>query len=274
MHFKRSAQTLKLSIHVPARGTTYPRRLRQPELVLSIHVPARGTTEHDNGAEGRSFTFNPRSREGNDRGSLPVSMTLKLLSIHVPARGTTISSRSPSSSCHSFNPRSREGNDNLEDVCSLVDELSIHVPARGTTLVGFAFVDGYTLSIHVPARGTTMLFYTLHPAVYFQSTFPRGERLIYFIDTVQFTDLSIHVPARGTTLPHSPVRLLRQLSIHVPARGTTSSIRIPVPAAFFQSTFPRGERPVLPDKTHQSIIFQSTFPRGERQKVRWKIKQV
>ena len=61
-------------------------------------------------------------------------------------------------------------------------------------------------------------------------------------------------------------RWLRGISIHAPAWGATS---IPVNTtsfgAQFQSTLPRGERPVGAAGNREPPIFQSTLPRGERQ---------
>ena len=55
---------------------------------VSIHVPARGTTYIGSIIPDAVYCFNPRSREGND---LPLSQLYPVLpvSIHVPARGTT-----------------------------------------------------------------------------------------------------------------------------------------------------------------------------------------
>ena len=113
------AWDIKVSIHVPARGTTtanmplssslYDKRIEKLAEV-SIHVPARGTTEKEEGAE-HGIT----------------------VSIHVPARGTT----EEHSFCHvsdsRFNPRSRKGNDQTAIQHVLESMVSIHVPARGTT---------------------------------------------------------------------------------------------------------------------------------------------
>ena len=121
----------------------------------------------------------------------------------------------------------------------------------------------------------------------FQSTFPRGERLLGVQHTVLNIAVSIHVPARGTTLtwmginnsntefqstfprgerpiPLRGLVLAPSVSIHVPARGTTTKflrgdgwvlVSIHVPA--------RGTtlRIVL---NLTNTPFQSTFPRGER----------
>ena len=123
----------------------------------------------------------------------------------------------------------------------------------------------------------------------FQSTFPRGERHLWFSLNRNRHMISIHVPAWGTTNIFLSTLVLIPISIHVPAWGTTSYslmrtlafvISIHVPAwgttvnkhdqedvMQFQSTFPRGERRLILGKTFRLTKFQSTFPRGERRLV-------
>ena len=76
----------------------------------------------------------------------------------------------------------------------------------------------------------------------FQSTLPRGERLLL---------LPCSVP------PFS-------ISIHAPARGATWHTRYPQKSDQFQSTLPRGERQNRKQKGDFAQKFQSTLPRGER----------
>ena len=146
----------------------------------------------------------------------------------------------------------------------------------------------FAVSIHVPARGTTTISINCITVTMFQSTFPRGERLMGEVDARVKKIVSIHVPARGTTKDIREHIARDNVSIHVPARGTTrppghAKDNIPV----FQSTFPRGERrgsrKCLEIPCHRFnprsregndclmlrippllVLFQSTFPRGER----------
>ena len=141
------------------------------------------------------------------------------------------------------------------------------------------------ISIHAPARGATSPFFFWPIAVKFQSTLPRGERLIpkFFIG---FELISIHAPARGAThrpdiyyyrIPisiHAPARGATtefltgfnkwKISIHAPARGATILMRAVPLFVAFQSTLPRGERPISDATRASSFQFQSTLPRGER----------
>ena len=78
------------------------------------------------------------------------------------------------------------------------------------------------VSIHAPARGATLGTKIDNEADgEFQSTLPRGERLIRFRVGLASVVVSIHAPARG---------------------ATTKPERFMVAAYPFQSTLPRGER--------------------------------
>ena len=59
-----------ISIHAPARGATSDRSQTEKVGNISIHAPARGATRRA-GKIGLPFSyFNPRSREGSDKGLL------------------------------------------------------------------------------------------------------------------------------------------------------------------------------------------------------------
>ena len=126
-----------------------------------------------------------------------------------------------------FNPRSREGSDSY---------------GQTTTITS-------TISIHAPARGATQSIYKNMPvSQQFQSTLPRGERLVYILRFPCNIQISIHAPARGATIfqacdyrimgisIHAPARgatygaeevyLFRMISIHAPARGATDSCQM------------------------------------------------
>ena len=108
-------------------------------LRISIHVPARGTTQGVSFIHQPIKHFNPRPREGDD-GKVPAYIkSFHGISIHVPARGTTkwrgsaikntltFQSTSPrggrrvvASGCgvakYDFNPRPREGDDHFRRI--------------------------------------------------------------------------------------------------------------------------------------------------------------
>ena len=80
--------------------------------------------------------------------------------------------------------------------------------------------------------------------IQFQSTFPRGERQHEISAYIQPQKISIHVPARGTTPADAQLAVCPCISIHVPAWGTTKNTWSKIVDHIFQSTFPRGERPL------------------------------
>ena len=192
------------------------------------------------------YDFNPRSRVGNDV-ILVFSEIFVTISIHVPAWGTTSLTRGAT---QSYN-------------------ISIHVPAWGTTGFNTLFLLSDSISIHVPAWGTTVYsipsftrvssFQSTFPRgerqrsqkikeerEKFQSTFPRGERLLRLLCHIQ----TAHFNPRSRVGNDASIFLLQSsdllISIHVPAWGTTAYrfwCRI---RCLFQSTFPRGERRIMP----------------------------
>ena len=102
----------KVSIHVPARGTTILELLEPFKTCLvSIHVPARGTTVYANSGAG-TYEFQSTFPQGERRQLLWALPDLTHVTIHVPAWGTTGAKR----------------------LFLDAKEVSIHVPARGTTL--------------------------------------------------------------------------------------------------------------------------------------------
>ena len=281
-----------ISIHAPARGATQDPHRQRPGHMISIHAPARGATNNHKFFKEAEQYFNPRSREGSDWHAHAEIWRRTNISIHAPARGAT--------------GQPLEG----DAVCLI----SIHAPARGAThelsvcLVGhFLFQstlprgerpmppsqprrlsgnfnprsregsDGagelhrvaHLISIHAPARGAT-------------SQERQAQRT---------QGISIHAPARGATEIVVNVLLRNLISIHAPARGATRSWWYKSLPFAFQSTLPRGERPLsagVPqppriyfnprsregsDQLFRGIImtqtqFQSTLPRGERRNPR------
>ena len=146
---------------------------------VSIHAPARGATEH--------WTSLKRM--------------LPSVSIHAPARGATYcptdhvamlymfqstrprgarrAGRMDSSySVTGFNPRARAGRDPVEQLYSHGNMVSIHAPARGAT----------SMAIDISSRDNV-----------FQSTRPRGARLLRRPAVLRRQLVSIHAPARGAT---------------------------------------------------------------------------
>ena len=169
-------------------------------LRVSIHVPARGTTRLED-EEFDRIMFQSTFPQGERPCWEYFCCTCLLFQSTFP-QGERQESGIIFRSSRSFNPRSRKGNDPKNfhlrlAVCPFQStfpqgerresitasytsvKVSIHVPARGTTRTISCAVWLSRVSIHVPARGTT------------QQKEDRQER----------SAVSIHVPARGTTAP-------------------------------------------------------------------------
>ena len=78
--------------------------------------------------------------------------------------------------------------------------------------------------------------------IIFQSTLPRGERLIPPLYSEGGYYISIHAPARGATVNLFGLTYYFDISIHAPARGATRLTIQNRKEMVFQSTLPRGER--------------------------------
>ena len=295
--------------------STFPRGERHmarqgliDSVVISIHVPARGTTKEvhyrvsvegfqstfPRGERPRKCTtecllrdFNPRSREGNDINDIAVGKTMP-----------------------HFNPRSREGNDKGDMFAEVpAEDISIHVPARGTTrywirpsrrdsIFQSTFPRGerHFLSLfhegnqHFNPRsregndpdGVDVIFNTNK----FQSTFPRGERPGWH----NRVDVAANFNPRSREGNDGDFTLSCCVQFNFNPRSregndncTENRYRL---LSGFQSTFPRGERQMFRTMLGQistisihvpargtteecvsccgDVEFQSTFPRGER----------
>ena len=118
------------------------------------------------------------------RGERPFFLAIiqpsSVISIHAPARGATINQHIIAIYQQNFNPRSREGSDpDRRPACTCSCRISIHAPARGATLYHLVLQRGAIISIHAPARGATSKIKGFQPfQLVFQSTLPRGERLV------------------------------------------------------------------------------------------------
>ena len=100
--------------------------------------------------------------------------------------------------------------------------ISIHAPARGATLKG---VHNEILRYHFNPRTRegcdTISIDGLGDEGEFQSTHPRGVRLLEHLSTHHLKYISIHAPARGATGRLRFIEGVCRISIHAPARGAT-----------------------------------------------------
>ena len=234
--------------------------------------------------------FNPRTRVGCDVLVAVVVPVTTFVSIHAPAWGATGHSLTQGVGVAGFNPRTRVGCDSL--LYSLASRYRCFNPrtrvgcdwsrhGRGLrcrpcfnprTRVG---CDGRRAGVHPAGRG-------------FQSTHPRGVRPGCSALPVPApgsfnprtrvgcdpramcrpwprSRVSIHAPAWGATPLTGLQRRAAYVSIHAPAWGATGrACNLSGPTSGFQSTHPRGVRP-LPERLRVlDTSFQSTHPRGVR----------
>ena len=186
--------------------------------------------------------FNPRSREGSDTPPPSVCMPLQI-STHAPARGATISSIPASLQNSYFNPRSREGSDFI--FClpfQIFNLISTHAPARGATCGNLDISAIGHISTHAPARGAT-LRYLLHLLLsVFQPTLPRGERPPSLRNISQPRRFQPTLP-RGER-PWHPGRHLVFFHFNPRSREGSDAMQLvyKLTIYLFQPTLPRGER--------------------------------
>ena len=82
-----TSSAILISIHAPAKGATQAAEGNARQMGISIHAPAKGATFVSSKAPYEPH-FNPRSREGSDRGD-PLVKPEPTISIHAPAKGAT-----------------------------------------------------------------------------------------------------------------------------------------------------------------------------------------
>ena len=187
-----------VSIHVPARGTTFFGGQRAGrELWFQSTFPQGERPSLDNaGVALRWFqsTF-PQGERLRDNNICPLVIPVSIhvpargttvclalavrrlrVSIHVPARGTTYEvGEGQQTLLVSIHVPAR-GTTDIFHQFEIARDVSIHVPARGTTKIIADLNENLQVSIHVPARGTTAATVNLIDRIMFQSTFPQGER--------------------------------------------------------------------------------------------------
>ena len=120
------------------------------------------------------------------------------------------------------------------------------------------------ISIHAPTWGATRRKYHCKPDKKFQSTHPRGVRLIRLGSTpTAFAFQSTH-PRGVRRYGRIDNDIPAGISIHAPTWGATIQATVQVVNKLFQSTHPRGVRHKVVRGGRQGYLFQSTHPRGVR----------
>ena len=114
-------------------------------------------------------------------------------------------------------------------------------------------------------RGARLLFFSDNFAHdQFQSTRPRGARLPLTGRGVERIVVSIHAPTRGATDDCGGAFVVQRVSIHAPTRGATSNNLCPCSGTSVSIHAPtRGATPMT-TTVGALETFQSTRPRGAR----------
>ena len=174
---KRISLNKMISIHAPARGATslcLPAVLR---IQISIHAPARGAT--------------------NLKATAPRQVRI---SIHAPARGATAATPRNNLTTLPFQSTLPRGERRILSILLIIAEHFNPRSREGSDMIFCKVYHNAYISIHAPARGATMLLCSVSIwLLKFQSTLPRGERLIPGCIKISKSSISIHAPARGAT---------------------------------------------------------------------------
>ena len=126
-----------------------------------------------------SLCFNPRAHAGRDN-KVTVQMSYNT----------------------GFNPRAHAGRDSCRRSRPLCARVSIHAPTRGATSYRCGKLNRKEVSIHAPTRGATKQQHLYLLPLLFQSTRPRGARLIQSIQSLAHQTFQSTRPrgARLTTI--------------------------------------------------------------------------
>ncbi len=214
-------QCRHISIHAPTRGATYTLMQAHKSIDISIHAPTRGAT---------LFTYRGKSAGIKFQSTLP--------------RGERLRSSHSNFSPFNFNPRSHEGSDRERWIDAEYRRISIHAPTRGATRWTERSEQCVIISIHAPTRGATIVSSIFFPStVYFNPRSHEGSDGLYVASLVFGADFNPR-SHEGSDLECIYNLFPLLISIHAPTRGATFgciALRVSVE---FQSTLPRGERPV------------------------------
>ena len=235
-----------VSIHAPAWGATTGERGPVGPQGVSIHAPAWGATGAAPGMRRCSRRFNPRARVGRDPAGGGESRHHGRFQSTRP-RGARHHARGRPSIHHtSFNPRARVGRD-ARLTMAPSNRASFNPRARvGRDDSRRVIPAGGGVSIHAPAWGATGLpFRSGRCPRRFNPRARVGRDLVS--PSTKSTGRGFNPRARvgrDVLFLHSPLDFSR-VSIHAPAWGATEArIVLGFRQAKFQSTRPRGARPV------------------------------
>ena len=135
---------LRFQSTLPRRERQHPPFCKSKRGSISIHAPAKGATIFKIIKNTDCFYFNPRSREGSDRGRQRLS--IKLYNFNPRSReGSDGGFNRRDGGLSYFNPRSREGSDEQSYGSLNSQFISIHAPAKGAT----AFINIFSLAVRL-----------------------------------------------------------------------------------------------------------------------------
>ena len=163
-----------------------------------------------------------------------------------------------------FNPRSHEGSDGRSGTVRTVPEGFQSTLPRGERLNCGGVVVSMMLFQSTLPRGERRTDDILQREQQeFQSTLPRGERPGAAVPIRSGMDFNPR-SHEGSDIADYNDLLSGKISIHAPTRGATFYQVGEERTTQFQSTLPRGERPLDWLDLVPKTVFQSTLPRGER----------
>ena len=143
--------------------------------------------------------------------------------------------------------------------------ISIHAPTRGATKPDCKLVATVLFQSTLPRGERLLSSPQMHRITRFQSTLPRGERLWQGFTAEYNPIISIHAPTRGATTDSSKAVGADIISIHAPTRGATIAFSVfSVPLRNFNPRSHEGSDNADLNMRSSKQKFQSTLPRGER----------
>ena len=159
-------------------------------------------------------------------------------------RGARQSTESFIKEAKSFNPRAHVGRDRScwgYGSCAMSFNPRAHVGRDFNSFI--CHINILLVSIHAPTWGATPLPTSFELSIEFQSTRPRGARLVHFSFYYQICQLFQSTRPRGAR-PTFFMALMKDgiVSIHAPTWGATAPLFVAVKEYRFQSTRPRGAR--------------------------------
>ena len=160
-------------------------------------------------------SFNPRSHEGSDTGTLSITPSELQFQSTLPRRERPTLDFFQCSYT-GFNPRSHEGSDACVCLfCRLVKLFQSTLPRRERRCIRLYFIrlaNGFNPRSHEGSDQYGIISDFLLSK--FQSTLPRRERLLILINIHIYISVSIHAPTKGATMYY--ISLLTQLQCFNP----------------------------------------------------------